>query len=312
MNSTGAQAYWQWKASAKSGNWKPYKSTLSVTIEGIARPAGYKVAHRSRLPWEIEQGEEELNLKAGKDKSERRQSEAHNELDTTRLGNKWVGATGKWCRVPNVPMHKLDSDHRGCFVLAFSTYGTLLACATGGRQMYKIKIYNVANGVLAATLAGHHEIVYDMEWGNVLLDENDAATRKGALKASAAAGGGAGDASKGARGEGGEADKRGGQGDAQRGKLLLTASADTTAKVWDVDSRELLAACHHPSYVYAARFCPGPDGVKGDTDGERALSACANVVTGCYDHSIRLWDVGSEAVSHSRAGLEQGGVRVTL
>ena len=42
-----------------------------------------------------------------------------------------VHITGKWCRVPNVPMHKLDSDHRGCFVLAFSTYGTFLACATG-------------------------------------------------------------------------------------------------------------------------------------------------------------------------------------
>ena len=52
--------------------------------------------------------------------------------------------------------------------------------------MYKIKIYNVANGALAATLPGHHEIVYDMEWGNVLLDENDSgpATQRTDLLAS--------------------------------------------------------------------------------------------------------------------------------
>ena len=91
------------------------------------------------------------------------QSEAHNELDTTRLGKKWVGATGKWCRVPNVPMHKLDADHRGCFVLAFSTYGTFIACATGGRQLYKIKIYNVANGALAATLQVKGRVKFSME-----------------------------------------------------------------------------------------------------------------------------------------------------
>ena len=70
-----------------------------------------------------EEGEDNLRPRHSRDFGDRRQSEVPTDLDNTRLGNKWVGATGKWCRVPNVPMHKLDADHRGCFVLAFSTFG---------------------------------------------------------------------------------------------------------------------------------------------------------------------------------------------
>jgi hypothetical protein len=88
---------------------------------------------------------------------------------------------------------------------------------------------------------------------------------------------------------------------ASLGKLILTASADTTAKVWSVESRDLVAACHHPSYVYTARFCPGPDGVSGDTEVERVLSACAYVITGCYDHNIRLWDVRLEMLGADKS-----------
>ena len=160
------------------------------------------------------------------------------------------------CRVPNVPMHKLDADHRGCFVLAFSTYGTFLACATGGRQMYKIKIYNVANGALAATLPGHHEIVYDLEWGNVVLEDSKSESLQSKKRDADVQGDNKG-AADGAEAGGAGKDGSGGG----LGKLLLTASADTTAKVWSVETRELVASCHHPSYVYAARFCPGPDGV---------------------------------------------------
>jgi len=37
-------------------------------------------------------------------------------------------------------------------------------------------------------------------------------------------------------------------------------------QVWRVDTRQLHASCHHPSYVYTARFCPGPDGVRGESE----------------------------------------------
>jgi hypothetical protein len=65
--------------------------------QGIPRPAGQTVSSRARLPWEIEQGEGEVVVGRGKDSEEqRRQSEAQAELDNTRLGNKWVNATGKF------------------------------------------------------------------------------------------------------------------------------------------------------------------------------------------------------------------------
>ena len=37
----------------------------------------------------------------------------------------------------------------------------------------------MANNCLSTTLQGHHEIVYDMEWGNVLLDENESGACRG-------------------------------------------------------------------------------------------------------------------------------------
>ncbi|XP_037792755.1 jouberin-like [Penaeus monodon] len=60
-------------------------------------------------------------------------------------------------------------------------------------------------------------------------------------------------------------------------ELLLTASADSTARVWNTKAEEgcghgqVLA---HPSYVYTARFVPSRHQV---------------IVTGCYDHVLRVW-----------------------
>lgn len=60
-------------------------------------------------------------------------------------------------------------------------------------------------------------------------------------------------------------------------ELLLTASADSTARVWNIKAEEesghgqILA---HPSYVYVARFVP---------------TRLQVIVTGCYDHVLRVW-----------------------
>ncbi|KAJ1480747.1 WD40-repeat-containing domain protein, partial [Baffinella frigidus] len=271
-------AYQQWKA----GQWKAYKSTLFVTIDGILRPENKLVENRSKMPWEKEEGLEDLagQLKArqGREEARRRQWRTDDKVDKQRLGKKWIGSTGKWCRIPNVPMHKVESDHRGCFVLAFSAYGNFLACATGGRTMYRVKIYNVATGSLENTLPGHQEIVYDMQWG-METEESELNDDAGNAGGNAGAGGA----------------------EAGPGPLLLTASADTTAKVWSLASSAVMATCHHPSYCYSARFLPGPDGVRGDTPQEKAASACLYVLTGCYDTFLRLWDVRAETVGESGA-----------
>jgi hypothetical protein len=57
------------------------------------------------------------------------------------------------------------------------------------------------------------------------------------------------------------------------------------SQVWNVEKAQPLAVCHHPAYVYCARFCPGPDGLRGDTPAEQAASACKYVLTGCFDHN---------------------------
>ncbi|KAG7176425.1 jouberin-like [Homarus americanus] len=59
--------------------------------------------------------------------------------------------------------------------------------------------------------------------------------------------------------------------------LLLTASADSTARIWHVDTGKECdqgQVLTHPSYVYVARFVPARSQV---------------VVSGCYDHVLRVW-----------------------
>lgn len=62
------------------------------------------------------------------------------------------------------------------------------------------------------------------------------------------------------------------------GKLLATASNDSTAQIWDVASKSATgAALKHPSGVTAVRF---------SHDGKR-------LYTGCRDGRVRVWDVGT-------------------
>lgn len=60
-------------------------------------------------------------------------------------------------------------------------------------------------------------------------------------------------------------------------ELLLTASADSTARVWNTKFEEGCGhgqVLTHPTYVYAARFVPSRHQV---------------IVTGCFDHVLRVW-----------------------
>jgi WD40 repeat protein len=61
------------------------------------------------------------------------------------------------------------------------------------------------------------------------------------------------------------------------GALLLTASGDTTAKLWDIASGTPLHVFGHGAYVCAAAFSP---------DGK-------SILTASHDGSARLWDVSS-------------------
>jgi hypothetical protein len=121
------QVYQQWKAGPRA--WKPYKSTLFVTVKSIGRPDSRTVSLRALMPWEQEEGSDNSTFARVGNADGQRNQGASEGLDKTRLGKKWIGATGKWCRVPNTCMHKLESDHRGCFVISFSSFGTFREAA---------------------------------------------------------------------------------------------------------------------------------------------------------------------------------------
>ncbi|CAG2066883.1 unnamed protein product, partial [Timema podura] len=58
--------------------------------------------------------------------------------------------------------------------------------------------------------------------------------------------------------------------------LLLSASADCTACVWDIEAKNRRPSqmLPHPSFVYCANFHPKTNSV---------------LATGCFDHVVRLW-----------------------
>ncbi|XP_029676568.1 jouberin-like isoform X1 [Formica exsecta] len=57
---------------------------------------------------------------------------------------------------------------------------------------------------------------------------------------------------------------------------LLSASADQTARIWDIRNQivQHIEMLPHPSYVYCARYAPGKMTI---------------VATGCYDGVVRIW-----------------------
>lgn len=90
--------------------------------------------------------------------------------------------------------------------------------------------------------------------------------------------------------------------------VMVTASSDSTAKVWNMKtlSKTPLAVLQHANYVYAARMCPKKIGVSkllglsGTTDavddvvtkfkdGVGESDQGRIVVTGGYDSVIRVW-----------------------
>jgi WD40 repeat protein len=64
------------------------------------------------------------------------------------------------------------------------------------------------------------------------------------------------------------------------GKLIVTASDDDTARIWNAASGRTIRLLDHPDSVYSAAFSP---------DGKR-------VVTGAGDGAARVWDVGTGRV----------------
>jgi WD40 repeat protein len=70
-------------------------------------------------------------------------------------------------------------------------------------------------------------------------------------------------------------------------KLLLSASSDGTAKVWDI-KQNVSKTLQHASFVYCAAFHP----------------VDRMIVTGAYDSIIRFWDQDAGSVLFQITGHE--------
>ncbi|GIX80409.1 hypothetical protein CEXT_614971 [Caerostris extrusa] len=61
---------------------------------------------------------------------------------------------------------------------------------------------------------------------------------------------------------------------------MISASADYCVKLWNIKLWKLICAFVHPSFVYSAKFQPTLKDI---------------LVTGCYDHVIRIWNYNKSA-----------------
>lgn len=63
-------------------------------------------------------------------------------------------------------------------------------------------------------------------------------------------------------------------------EILLSVSSDQTARIWDVKNKivQEIYMLPHPSYVYCGKFQPNNPQI---------------IITGCYDHTTRLWSRGT-------------------
>jgi WD40 repeat protein/serine/threonine protein kinase len=192
-------------------------------------------------------------------------------LATVSRGQKitlWDLTTGKPRRVINAPTGGWTGDSRA----VFNPEGTLLA--VGSASGY-LRLFDVASGVLVATLPGHHNSQGEA-WENA---RDVAFSPDGALLASAGY-----DktvrlwdvAARSQRqlltGHTAEVYAVCFSGD---GRWLASASYDGTACLWDLGAHTVLATFPHRGKVLCVAFSP---------DGTR-------LATGCADNTIRLWDL---------------------
>ncbi|XP_070652325.1 jouberin isoform X8 [Bos indicus] len=137
-----------------------YPSTLYVTVRGLKVPECVKPSYRSMMALQEEKGKPVY-------------CERHHEpslvdmepgLEDSKEVVKWKRLPGQACRIPNKHLFSLNAGERGCFCLAFSHNGRILAAACASRDGYPIILYEIPSGRFMRELCGHLNIIYDLCW----------------------------------------------------------------------------------------------------------------------------------------------------
>jgi WD40 repeat protein len=71
------------------------------------------------------------------------------------------------CQIPNKHLYRFSSSDLGCQLLKFSPNGRFLAAAVTLRNSCtKIALFDVEDGTRSFELAGHKNLIHDMDWHN--------------------------------------------------------------------------------------------------------------------------------------------------
>nr|XP_025721575.1 jouberin isoform X5 [Callorhinus ursinus] len=139
-----------------------YPSTLYVTVRGLKVPECIKPSYRSVVALQEEKGKpvhcERHNETSSVD--------AEPGLEDSKEVVKWKRLPGQACRIPNKHLFSLNAGERGCFCLAFSHNGRILATACASRDGYPIILYEIPSGRFMRELCGHLNIIYDLCWSD--------------------------------------------------------------------------------------------------------------------------------------------------
>ncbi|XP_047714571.1 jouberin isoform X2 [Prionailurus viverrinus] len=141
-------------------NW--YPSTLYVTVRGLKVPECIKPSYHSVVALQEEKGKP-VHCERHHEASS---LDAEPGLEDSKEVVKWKRLPGQACRIPNKHLFSLNAGERGCFCLAFSHNGRILAAACAGRDGYPIILYEIPSGRFMRELCGHLNIIYDLCWSH--------------------------------------------------------------------------------------------------------------------------------------------------
>ncbi|XP_045150448.1 jouberin isoform X2 [Echinops telfairi] len=137
-----------------------YPSTLYVTVRGLKVPDCIKPSYRSMMALQEEKGKPVYCERH----SESSPVDSEPDMEDAKDVVKWKRLPGQACRIPNKHLFSLNAGERGCFCLAFSQNGRILAAACASRDGYPVILYEIPTGRFMRELCGHLNIIYDLCW----------------------------------------------------------------------------------------------------------------------------------------------------
>ncbi|XP_006834780.1 PREDICTED: jouberin [Chrysochloris asiatica] len=139
-----------------------YPSTLYVTIRGLKVPDCIKPSYRSMMALQEEKGKPVYSERH----CESSPVDSEPGLEDSKEVVRWKRLPGQACRIPNKHLFSLNAGERGCFCVAFSQNGRILAAACASRDGYPIILYEIPSGRFMRELCGHLNVIYDLCWSN--------------------------------------------------------------------------------------------------------------------------------------------------